>query len=116
MAGSASNPHAPELIVDRERQAARIVLRAPAVDVQVVEPVEVLVHEAAAADVRELVLDFRGVSFADSSVVRLAMKARERLAGQIVIKAPPAVRRVFDLTGTAELFEIVPHEDGAEPA
>jgi anti-anti-sigma regulatory factor len=51
------------------------------------------------------------VSFADSSVVRLALKARDHVSprgGRVVIKAPAEVRRLFELTRTAELFSLVP--------
>jgi anti-anti-sigma factor len=100
-----------QLVVDRGRRAATIVVRAPAVDVKVVEPVEDLLRQALEADVHRVELDLSEVSFADSSVVRLALKAREHVApvgGEVVIKAPDRVRRLFELTRTTELFSIVP--------
>lgn len=100
-----------QLILDPESRHARIVVTADAVDVQIVAPVERLLDELATADVERLEIDLAGVSFADSSVVRLALKAHERLAPKgatVVIKAPSKVSRLFDLTQTAGLFEIVP--------
>lgn len=99
-----------QLIVDRGRRAAKILLTSTAVDVRVVEPVEGLLKQAAEHDVHEVELDLSDVSFADSSIVRLALKARDHVApvgGRVVIKAPAEVRRLFELTRTAELFSIV---------
>jgi anti-anti-sigma factor len=97
-----------QLILDPDRGEAKIVVKTAAVDLRAVDPVEKLLHEAATARVQRLELDLAGVSFADSSVVRLALRARELAEGaQVVIKAPPDVRRVFDLTETSRLFEMV---------
>lgn len=100
-----------QLILDRERREARIAVKVEAVDIKVLDPLERLLHEAVGADIQRLELDLGGVSFADSSLVRLALKAHETLApagAKVVIRAPTEVRRVFDLTRTAHLFEIVP--------
>ena len=101
---------AAELILDQQRRAARIVVLAPAVDVRVVKPVESLIEQAVGADVEQLELDLSNVSFADSAVVRLALKARDYVepsGASVVIKAPPSVLRLFELTRTADLFAIV---------
>ena len=100
----------PELILDPDRRDAKIVVKAEAVDLKAVAPVEKLLDEVASADVHTLELDLASVSFADSSIVRLALKAHDHLAPKgtkVVIKAPPAVRRLFELTQTDRLFEIV---------
>ena len=100
-----------QLILDAERRAARIVVTAPAVDLLVLGPVEGLLAKAAGPDLQRLEIDLSSVSFADSAVVRLAMRARESVApagGQVVIRAPAEVRRLFELTRTADLFAIVP--------
>lgn len=100
-----------QLILDRERREAKIAVKAEAVDVKAVAPLERLLHEVTGAGVERLEIDLAQVSFADSSIVRLALKAHESLAptgARVVIKAPDAVRRLFDLTRTAHLFEIVP--------
>ena len=97
------------LIVDPERQSAKIVLNAEAVDIRVVKPIEGLLQSA--SGVRELEIDLSSVSFADSAVVRLALKARDYVDpadGRVVIRAPAEVRRIFELTKTADLFAIVP--------
>ena len=100
-----------QLIVDRGRRAAKILLTSTSVDVKVVEPIEGLLQRAVEQHVHEVELDLSEVSFADSSIVRLALKARDHVApvgGKVVIKAPAEVRRLFELTRTAELFSIVP--------
>ena len=98
------------LIVDSVGRAATIVVRSPAVDVRVFGPIEGLLEEAAGSDLERLEIDLSEVSFADSSIVRLALKARDKVApagGQVVIKAPAEIRRLFELTRTADLFAIV---------
>ena len=98
------------LVVDPERRVARVIVNVEAVDLTVVEPLEKVLRDAAEADVGRLEIDLSGVSLADSNVIRLAMKVREWIAptgGQVAIKAPPTVRKVFDVTGTSELFEII---------
>ena len=102
-----------QLTLDRERREARIAVRVEAIDVKVADPLRRLVDEVAGAGVDRLELDLGHVSFADSSLVRLALRAKEALApagAKIVIKGAPQVLRLFDLTGTAQLFEIVPAE------
>ena len=113
-----SDEPAARLILDRERRAATIILEA-ACDMRVVDPVQALLREAAEADVRELELDFGRVPFADSTALNLALTARDHVApkgGRVIVKAPPAVRRIFEVTKTADLFEIVPPSDRPPPA
>jgi anti-anti-sigma factor len=113
MDGGTHPMHADEmaqLILDRERREARLVVKAAEVDLKVVEPLEKLLDQVDGTDVERLELDLAEVSFADSSVLRLAFKAHEQVAlegGKVVIKASSAVNRVFSLTETARLFEIV---------
>jgi anti-anti-sigma factor len=104
------------LIVEEDQKVAKIVVAAEACDIRLLEPVEQLIHEASAADVRDLHLDFERVSFADSTAVRIALKARDRIAahgGRVTIKAPPQVRRLFEMTETDGLFTIVPPAQSA---
>lgn len=64
-----------------------------------------------------LVLDFRRTTFIDSAVLKELLRARVELAGrgvQLVLAGVPSpVRRLMDLTRTAELFE---HADDADAA
>jgi anti-sigma B factor antagonist len=63
--------------------------------------------EAAAAS--GLIIDLREVTFIDSSALRELLNAREELArhgSRLVLSGVPAsVRRLLDMTGTADLFE-----------
>jgi anti-anti-sigma factor len=63
--------------------------------------------EAAAAS--GLIIDLREVTFIDSSALRELLNARqelERHGSRLVLSGVPAtVRRLLDMTGTAELFE-----------
>jgi anti-anti-sigma factor len=64
-----------------------------------------------------LVVDLSAVTFVDSSGLRELLRARmecERLGGRLVLAGvPPVVERLFDLTGTAAMFEIAPTLDAA---
>jgi anti-sigma B factor antagonist len=58
-----------------------------------------------------LIVDLRGVSFLDSTgLVLLLRHEREAAAGGrrlVVVKGPPHVQRVFDLTGMSERLTMV---------
>ena len=101
---------AAQVVVDTEQRVARVIVNVDAVDLTVVEPLGELLRDAAEAGVARLEIDLSRVSFADSNVVRLAMQVRDWVAptgAHVAIKAPPAIRRVFDLTGTSDHFEII---------
>ena len=63
-----------------------------------------------AAGSRGLVLDLAGATFVDSSMLKELLRASvelDRYETRLVLVAiPAAVRRVFDLTRTAELFTL----------
>jgi anti-anti-sigma factor len=62
-----------------------------------------------AAAIRGLIIDLREVTFIDSSALRELLNARQELqrhGSRLVLSGVPAsVRRLLDMTGTAELFE-----------
>jgi anti-anti-sigma factor len=64
-----------------------------------------------AAGARGLVLDLSGAAFVDSSMLKELLRASAELARadtRLVLAAiTPAVRRLFELTRTTELFTIV---------
>jgi anti-anti-sigma factor len=68
------------------------------------------------SDARRVVLDLRGVSFMDSSGLRviLAADARARASGGrfVIVRGPPGVHRVFELTLLDRRLEFV--EDPAQ--
>jgi anti-anti-sigma factor len=69
-----------------------------------------LLREATEAHVPDLEIDFCAATFVDCSAVRLALQAREAVdayGGHLRVRAPRPVQRVFDLTSTASLVELV---------
>jgi anti-anti-sigma factor len=59
----------------------------------------------------QLVLDLRGVTFIDSTGVRLILQAREhafrQAAGFVVVRGPEAVMRVLELVGLEDQLDLV---------
>ena len=57
---------------------------------------------------RTLVLDLRAVTFVDSTGLRTVIEAqkaaRSRGVGFALVPGPPQVQRLFELTGTSDLF------------
>jgi anti-anti-sigma factor len=64
-----------------------------------------------------LVLDFAGVTFIDSAVLKELLRARVELAERglrlVLAGVPAPVRRLLDLTRTSELFEDAPDVEAA---
>ena len=70
--------------------------------------VESALIRAEDSDAAVIVLDLGGLTFMDSSGLHLVLDARRR-AGEkghklVVLEGPEAVQRIFELTGTADLF------------
>ena len=69
-----------------------------------------LVDEATAERPPLVVIDVEEVAFMDSSVLREFLRAHREVSGAggrlVVAGAQPTVRRLLELTGTAELFEL----------
>jgi anti-anti-sigma factor len=65
----------------------------------------------------DLVIDLRDVTFIDSSALRELLRAREAVTGSgariVLAGAPAGVRRLLELTGTTELFELAPTRTSA---
>ena len=78
---------------------------------------EVRAHVDGAAGRRGVVLDLSGATFVDSSMLKELLRASselERYDTRLVLAGiPPAVRRVFDLTRTGELFTLADDRDAA---
>lgn len=68
-------------------------------------------------DVRTLVLDMRGVSFMDSSMLRELLRLNQELRQQgawpVLAGLQAPVRRLLDLTRTAELFRLAETPEAA---
>jgi anti-anti-sigma factor len=70
-----------------------------------------LLREVVDAHIRQLEIDFCNARFADCSAVRLALEARDEVGaygGAVRVLAPRAVQRVFELTRTTGVVELVP--------
>lgn len=66
-----------------------------------------------------IVLDLSGVSFIDSTGLRLMIaadrRARERGGAFVIVHPAPQVRRLLDLSGIAHHLELVQSLDGGPP-
>jgi anti-anti-sigma factor len=101
--------------VEEERSGVAITVRLIGeVDVAASGAVRARVDAAAAGP---LVFDLSAVTFVDSSGLRELLRARkecDRRGGRLVLAGvPPTLARLFDLTGTAAMFEIAPTLDAA---
>ena len=74
-------------------------------------------HVDEAAGGRGVVLDLSGATFVDSSMLKELLRASAELARYetrlVLAGIPPAVRRLLDLTRTAELFTLADDRDAA---
>jgi anti-sigma B factor antagonist len=115
MARVSSQPHSPDpLSVDEESFTCEVVPERDAVRVRPIGSLDIAtgpvleqqLEELREAGFRQLIVDLGGLSFMDSTGLRIALKwhqAAER-DGFEVRFAPgrPAVQRVFELTGMSE--------------
>ena len=76
-----------------------------------------VVDEATGERPRLFVMDVTDVAFMDSSVLREFLRAQRSVAdtgGRLVVAgAQPTVRRLLELTGTAELFALAESRQAA---
>ena len=82
-------------------------------DIAATSAVRAYVDEAAGR--RGVVLDLSGATFVDSSMLKELLRASVELARYetrlVLAGVPPAVRRVLELTRTAELFTLADDRD-----
>jgi len=80
-------------------------------DLATVPLIETQLDELHASGFEQVTLDLRGVSFLDSSALQLIVvwdnKSRADGFTFSLIEGPPAVQRLFDLTGTTDRFQFV---------
>jgi len=106
--------------VSAERQPSRSVVRlAGELDIASVPQVEAVLRRAE-EDVKPLVLDLSGLSFIDSSGLRLVLTAdaRARDAGVsfTIVRGPEPVRRVFRVAHLDDRLTFVDSLDEATPS
>lgn len=81
------------------------------VDLATAEELRTTVLDVIRQGSRRVVLDLRQVSFIDSTGLRALLHARTEAAEADVefalIQGPEAVRRLFDVTGTAGIFHFI---------
>jgi len=86
-------------------------------DLAVSSQLRALVDEATGGRPQLVVADLTEVAFMDSTVLREMLRAHREISGQggrfVVAGAQPTVRRLFELTGTAEMFLLVDRREDA---
>jgi anti-sigma B factor antagonist len=102
-AGNGAGDLAPfRVVVRTERDVVRVCPLGE-VDLDTVGQIREQLEHAAASGARHVVLDLRGVTFLDSTGLRLVLEADAASRGQRwefgLIGGPADVQRVFDLTG-----------------
>jgi stage II sporulation protein AA (anti-sigma F factor antagonist) len=101
----------PGLSLDVQEQGERrIVILDGELDLATAVDLEALTS-GLCARAREIVLDLRKLSFMDSTGLQVMLRAREmcgeRGCGFALIAGPPAVQRLFELTGLVDLLPFV---------
>ena len=106
----------PGLDVDarRESDVVRLTVRGE-LDIATAPILATELAAACALDVPDLVLDFAGLTFCDSSGMREVFNTARRCieSGRRlrIVNAQPAIRRVFEMTDTADLLDDDPPTD-----
>ena len=96
--------------VEHERGGTRV-CPVGEVDVSTIKRLREQVYELIAAGVGRLILDLRQATFLDSTGLRLAVETDRSAAANgtefAIFAGPPAVQRVFEVTGLAERLPFV---------
>lgn len=101
-----------ELTVSTERDDDVVTIRlAGELDIATAERVERVLQEAEAGDAGTIILDLSGLTFMDSTGIRLVLGAHARSRSDSnrlgLRRGSPAVQRVFDLSGVADTLPFV---------
>jgi anti-anti-sigma factor len=101
-----------ELDVRAERDGdAFVIALTGELDLATAGRVEQALAEGEASDVTSVVLDLSGLTFMDSTGVRLVLGAHARSRADSnrlrVVRGGPAVQRVFELSGVAETLPFI---------
>jgi anti-anti-sigma factor len=114
---SGTDAQSPRLERAPDVAGAVVIELAGELDLAVCPRLRTLVDEATADGPETLVIDVTEVAFMDSSVLREFLRghrAVEDAGGRIVVAgAQPTVRRLLELTGTAEMFALADSLDAA---
>jgi anti-sigma B factor antagonist len=98
-----------ELTIASEREGDTYVIALTGeLDLATADAFERVLLRAEATDARSIVVDLSGLSFMDSTGIRLMLSAdaRSRADGHrlTLLRGPAAVQRVFELTATTDLL------------
>jgi anti-sigma B factor antagonist len=98
-------------IVSELRENAHYVAPSGELDIATVELLERALLEVEQADTAMIVLDLSGLSFIDSTGLRLVLDVNERCGGSAdrlrVIAGSPAVERLLDIVGLRERLPLI---------
>jgi anti-sigma B factor antagonist len=98
-------------IVSEIRDNAHYVAPSGELDIATVELLERALLEVEQADTTMIVLDLSGLSFIDSTGLRLLLDVNERCGGPAdrlrVIAGSPAVERLLDIVGLRERLPLI---------
>ena len=98
-------------IVSEFREDAHYVAPSGELDIATVELLERALLEVERADSARIVLDLSGLSFIDSTGLRLLLDVNERCGGAAdrlrVIAGSPAVERLLDIVGLRERLPLI---------
>ncbi len=98
-------------IVSELREDAHYVAPSGELDIATVELLERALLEVEQADSARIVLDLSGLSFIDSTGLRLLLDLNERCGGAAdrlrVIAGSPAVERLLDIVGLRERLPLI---------
>jgi anti-sigma B factor antagonist len=101
----------PAFSIDRGRGAGGVAVLLLSGEVDLAAAASLRAH-VDAADGTGLVIDLGAVTFADSSALRELLHARQELLARgsrlILAAVPGSVRRLLEITGTADRFETAP--------
>jgi anti-anti-sigma factor len=103
------------VVVGEPRQGVATVRLEGEMDLAATDAVRAVVDGAPG---RGLILDLEAVTFVDSAILKELLRARAELSARgvrlVLAGAPRTVRRLLELTRTAELFETAADADEAQ--
>jgi len=110
--------HEPQFrLEEHPLSGARLLVAAGEMDIATAPELDAALTKAAREGSEPVIVDLCEVTFMDSTGLRTLLRGRQRLdqAGvrMAIACSSDAVRKVFDLTKTAELLDVAPDREGA---
>jgi anti-anti-sigma factor len=92
----------------RHERDALVIAPEGELDLESASDLRAVLDEHLGAGLPRLVLDLRGLTFIDSTGLRAVIEADRSAAARgvdlTVLPGPPQVQRIFEVTGTADIF------------